>query len=111
MSQIVFCFLRDFASNILSWNTLANGPVERKHQHILYVVRALRFQETFTINFWGDCILVAGHLINRTPSSILQGKTPYEVLFGKPPSYVDIYIFGCLCYAHKCTQVRGKFDE
>lgn len=29
----------------------------------------------------------------------------------KPPSYIDIRIFGCLCYAHKGTRVCGKFDE
>ena len=30
-------------------------------------------------------MLTAGYLINRTPSLVLNGKTPYSVLYGKEP--------------------------
>lgn len=62
-----------------------NGRVECKHRHILNVARALRFQANLSIKFWGECILTAGYLINRNPSLILHGKTPYEILYGKTP--------------------------
>ncbi|XP_021730752.1 uncharacterized protein LOC110697676 [Chenopodium quinoa] len=42
------------------------------------------------IKFWGECALTACYFINRTPSSVIQNKTPYEMLFGKIPSYDSI---------------------
>lgn len=88
-----------------------NGRVERKHQHILNVARALRFQGRLPIKFWGECALTACYLINRTPSPIIHNKTPYEMLFGKIPSYVSIRVFGCLCYAHNQRSKGDKFES
>lgn len=86
-----------------------NGRVERKHRHILNVARALLFQSHRPIKFWEESILIATHLINRRPSLILKGKTPYEVLFGKRPSYDMLQTFGCLCYAHLRSRDKDKF--
>lgn len=86
-----------------------NGRVERKHRHILEVARALRFQASLPIQFWGECVLIAGYLINRTPSVLNNGKTPYELIYGKPPSYDHLRVFGCLCYVYQRNGLRDKF--
>ena len=86
-----------------------NGRVERKHQHILNVARALMFQANLPIIFWGECVLSAVYLINRTPSGILDGKTPFEVLTGTPPDFDIIRVFGCLCFAHNKRAKGDKF--
>lgn len=86
-----------------------NGRVERTHKHILNVARALRFQGGLPIDFWGECVLAAAHVINRTPSSILNKRTPYEVLFGHPPSFKELRVFGSLCFAHNQRAKGDKF--
>ncbi|KAL6320916.1 hypothetical protein AAG906_010725 [Vitis piasezkii] len=86
-----------------------NGRVERKHKHILNVGRALRFQANLPIYFWGESVLAAVHLINRTPSPLLHNKTPFEILFGTPPSYAAIHTFGCLSFAHDQKSKGDKF--
>lgn len=62
------------------------------------MARALRFQSDVPLKFWGECVLSAVHIINRLPSVVLQGKSTYEVFFGKSPSLDHLRIFGYLCY-------------
>ncbi|GAU35639.1 hypothetical protein TSUD_394790 [Trifolium subterraneum] len=87
-----------------------NARVERKHRHILNVARALRFQANLPIHFWGECILAATHIINKTPTMANNGLTPFEMLFGKPPTYDYFKVFGCLCYVGTSLKSRDKFD-
>lgn len=86
-----------------------NGRVERKHRHILNVARACLFQANLPVNFWGQSILTAAHLINRTPTKLLNGLTPYELLHGTPPKHGTLRVFGCLCYAQRRPRSSDKF--
>ncbi|XP_031256011.1 uncharacterized protein LOC116114004 [Pistacia vera] len=76
-----------------------NGVVERKHRHIIAVARALKFQSNIPNNLWGYRVQTAVYLINRFPSSILKGISPFERFFGHPPSLDHINVFGCVAYA------------
>lgn len=50
-------------------------------------------------------------MINRTPSDVLKGKTPFEMLYIKPPPLQHLRVIGCLCYAHNQKHRGDKFDS
>ena len=83
-----------------------NGRVERKHRHILNVARSLLFQSNLSIKFWGEAIMTATHLINRTPSAVLQNRSPYEKL-----DYSYLPVFGSLCFVHHRARDKDKFGK
>ncbi|GKB85257.1 putative RNA-directed DNA polymerase [Tanacetum coccineum] len=76
-----------------------NGIAERKHRHLLNVARSLMFQGGIPLYMWPECVLTAVYLINRLPSSVLSGVSPYFIVYGKNPSLSHIRSFGCLCYS------------
>ncbi|GJT37651.1 putative RNA-directed DNA polymerase [Tanacetum coccineum] len=76
-----------------------NGIVERKHRHLLNVARSLMFQGWIPLYMWTECVLTAVYLINRLPSSLLNGNSPFKMIYGIKPKLSHIRSFGCLCYS------------
>lgn len=109
------CLSRFFQENGIQHETSCvytpqqNGRVERKHRHILNIARALRFQAHLPIEYWGECVKTAVYILNRTPSQLLNGKTPFERLYGRIPSFKHLRVFGCLAYAHNQHHHGDKF--
>ena len=85
-----------------------NSIVERKHQHIMNVTRALLFQANLPKSFWSFAVLHAIFLINRTPTPTLENASPYEILHNKTPDFSFLKVFGCLAYASSLSRDRTK---
>ena len=73
---------------------------------------------------WTECVLTAAYLINRTPTSVLNGKSPYEMIYKCEPNLSLLKVFGCLCFStvlnnsdkfssrsEKCVFIGYSFDK
>ena len=87
-----------------------NGLVERKHQHIMNVTRALLFQSNLSQNFWNFVVLYVVNLINCLPTPFLKDSTPFEILYGNAFDMRQLHVFGCLCYVSTISANRTKLD-
>ena len=70
-----------------------NGVAERKHSHLLNVWHDLYYFKLIYPRNFGICHLTAAYLINRTPTPLLKGKTPFDMLFHKQPTYDHLPVF------------------
>lgn len=84
--------------NIFLYTPQQNGVIEMKHRHILNIDRVIRFQSHMPITYQGLSIQAIVYLINRLPSSSIDGKTPYDVLFSTPPFLTHLRVIGYLYY-------------
>ena len=60
--------------------------------------------------FWAEEVETACYLVNRSPSSALEDKTPHEVWTGKKPSLSHLRVFGCDAYVHVLKDKRVNLD-
>ena len=51
-------------------------------------------------SFWAEAASTTCFLINHSPSTVIDKRTPQELWPGTPGSYFNLKIFGCLAYAH-----------
>ena len=80
-------------------------------RHLLEVTHALKFHMRVPKSYWSDAVLIAYHLINRMPSTVLGGQIPYTVLSpGTPLFHLPPKIFGCVCYVHLLGRGSDKLD-
>jgi hypothetical protein len=61
--------------------------------------------------FWVEAVGTTCYLVNRSPSSTLDDKTPYEVWTRKKPSLEHLRVFGCDAYVHVPKENRSKMDN
>lgn len=88
-----------------------NGRVERKHQYVVNVARALLFQSKLPKHFLSYAILHATYIINEVPSTLLKNKSPYFLLYNQTPNLHDLKAFGSLCYASTFQSYRTKLPS
>ena len=74
-----------------------NGRSERILRTLNDCVRASLFHSNMPARFWPDALAIATLLLNICPCRPRWNYAPHHLLFGTPPSYDGLRIFGCLC--------------
>ncbi|GAA0156983.1 hypothetical protein LIER_14344 [Lithospermum erythrorhizon] len=74
-----------------------------------FVSNYVQFNKLSCGNFWAETVLTATYIINRLPSSVLDGKIPHEKLFNKVPDIKHMTVFGCLCFVTHTGPNTDKF--
>ncbi|KAL0342640.1 UNVERIFIED_CONTAM: Retrovirus-related Pol polyprotein from transposon TNT 1-94 [Sesamum calycinum] len=65
---------------------------------LLNKVRCLLISSGLAKSFWGEALLTAAYLINRSPSVPLLGKVPEHVWSGKNVDLSSLRVFGCSAF-------------
>jgi hypothetical protein len=62
-------------------------------------------------SFWVEAVNTACYVINQSPSTAIELKTPMEIWAGKPADYSRLYIFESPVYVMYNTQEVSKLDS
>jgi len=87
-----------------------NGVAERMNRTLLEKTRVMQSTAGLTKSFWAEAVKTASYVINQSPSTAIDLKTPMEMWNGKPIDYSSLHIFGCLVYVMYNSQERSKLD-
>ncbi|GJU21576.1 retrovirus-related pol polyprotein from transposon TNT 1-94 [Tanacetum coccineum] len=87
-----------------------NRVAEQMNRTLLERARAMLATASLGKSLWAKAVNNACYVINRSPSTAVELKTPMEMWTGKPVNYSDLYIFRSLVYEIYNTQETTKLD-
>ncbi|KAI5666455.1 hypothetical protein M9H77_16308 [Catharanthus roseus] len=82
-------------------NLQQNGVAERMNRTIMDKVRCLMVSSGIPKPFRGEVVSTVVYLINRSPSTTINFKTPLEWWSGEPPNLSNLRVFGHAAFAHQ----------
>jgi hypothetical protein len=96
---------------ITAYTPQQNGVTERMNRTLLERTRAMLKAASLGKPFWIEAVNTACYVINRSPSTAIELKTPMEIWTGKPADYSRLHIFGSPVYVMYITQEVSKLDS
>lgn len=101
-----FCVQKGISYHLtVPYTPQQNSGSERKIRTITEKGRSMISGADMDKCFWGEAVLTATYIINRSPTKALMvNKTPYEMWHGKKPRLSHLRIFGSTVHIHKKNQ-------
>ena len=84
------------------YSSSSNGKAERLNQTLQEHIRSMLYQANMPKSFWAEAMSTAAYLINRLPSSPIDG-IPYELWHNKRLKSKELKLlkpFGCIVHVH-----------
>lgn len=95
-----------------SYTPQQNGVSERKNRTLVGAILAMLSHARLSKTFWGEALLTANYLQNRSPTkAILVNKTPFELWFGRQPNLFYLKVFGSKAHVLVQKETRKKLDS
>jgi len=88
-----------------------NGVVERRNQTVLGMARSMLKAMRMPGWFWGEAVLTAVFILNRSPTKSVDGITPYEAWYGLKPPVHFFRTFGCVAHVKVAGGHLKKLDD
>jgi hypothetical protein len=78
---------------------------------IMECAKSMRLHAGLPLQFWEDVVDIVVYLINRGPSSSLDGRILEEEWTGKKVNYSFLKTFGCEAFVHIDKENRTKIES
>ncbi len=81
------------------------------NRSLMQTARCLIFEANMSKEFWGEAVLTAMYLINRTKTSALKGEIPFERWNKEKVNLSKIKVFGSSAFVHvPKEESKGKLE-
>jgi hypothetical protein len=74
------------------------------------MARALLKQRGMPAVLWGEAVVTAVYILNRSPTKALNGRTSYQAWRGRKPAVSHLRVFGCLAFGKELGHI-DKLDD
>ena len=88
-----------------------NGFVERMNKTLIEKARSMLSDAGLSHDYWAEVVNTTCYVVNRSSTSTLVDKTPYEAWDCKSPSLAHLRVFGCDAFVHIPKERRQKLDS
>lgn len=78
---------------------------------IVEAARIILHSKDLERKFWAEAVNTAVYVLNRTGSSPVAGRSPYELWHNKKPQFENFRIFGSEVFIHVPKEKRAKWDR
>ena len=97
--------------NTTPYTPQQNGVAKRMNKTLMERAISMLNGVGLGQELWAKAVETACYLVNRSPSSALEDKTPQEVWTGKKLFLSHLRVFGYDAYVHVPKEKRTKLDS